>query len=217
MTISATLTESIGSAPMIATPPVKPPVELTQAAVVDSLESTFSTLTEREILIKLYEKTDGENWNDASNWCSDVPLSRWFGVKINDLGQVITLRLCGNYLSGEIPPELSQLKNLQRLNLCCNTLIGRIPEELGQLKSLSYLYLDYNKLTESIPPELGQLENLNHLHLDSNYLRGVIPEELSKLKNLTSLQIQNNNLSGELPDFVKDIKHTCLGDNNFTN
>ena len=72
-------------------------------------------------------------------------------------------RICGftdNELTGSIPVELGQLKNLTRLNLGDNELTGAIPAELGQLKNLTNLWLRGNKLTGSIPTELAQLKNL---------------------------------------------------------
>ena len=36
--------------------------------------------SERAILVALYEATDGDNWNNSTNWLSDAPLDEWFGV-----------------------------------------------------------------------------------------------------------------------------------------
>lgn len=198
---------------MIDTPPIKPP---TQAAVVDSLESTFTTLTEREILMELYEVTNGDNWCSRENWCSGDPLSEWTGVCVDELGKVDRLNLWSNGLKGVIPKSLGNLNNLIYLDFDNNELEGKIPLEFSNLKNLELLYLHRNKLTGEIPKSLGNMEKLRFIRLDYNQLSGEIPEELSNL-NLEEFCIQHNDLSGELPDFVKNIDQTCLGFNKFTN
>ena len=42
-------------------------------------------------------------------------------------------------MSGEIPPELGSLTNLEKLSLGSNKLRGEIPPELGSLTMLKYL------------------------------------------------------------------------------
>ena len=39
-------------------------------------------------LVALYEETDGDNWENNSNWLSDAPLGEWFGVTTDDDGRV---------------------------------------------------------------------------------------------------------------------------------
>ena len=35
---------------------------------------------EREALIALYKATNGDNWTNNTNWCSDKPVSEWYGI-----------------------------------------------------------------------------------------------------------------------------------------
>ena len=62
----------------------------------------------RELLVQLYNDTNGDNWTRNDNWCSDEPLNTWFGVSYSKSGE---LRLSfvlddfgnvGNNLSGKI-------------------------------------------------------------------------------------------------------------------
>ena len=39
--------------------------------------------TEREILEIFYYATDGPNWYYNTNWLTDKPLSKWYGIKVN--------------------------------------------------------------------------------------------------------------------------------------
>ena len=95
-----------------------------------------SVKTDREALVALYNATDGENWDESANWLSDAPLGEWEGVTTNDDGRVTELRPLGNGLSGELPPELGNLSNLNSLGLSYNELSGEIPAELGSLSDL---------------------------------------------------------------------------------
>ena len=38
---------------------------------------------EREALIAFYKATNGANWTKNTNWCSDKPLSEWYGVSVD--------------------------------------------------------------------------------------------------------------------------------------
>jgi Leucine-rich repeat (LRR) protein len=46
-----------------------------------------------------------------------------------------------NNITGNIPEELGNLKNLISLDLYNNQLTGEIPRSLGNLKSLVFLYV----------------------------------------------------------------------------
>ena len=140
--------------------------------------------TDREGLVALYNATDGPNWNGNDNWLTDVPISKWEGVATDNNGRVISLRLSGNQLSGEIPPELDSLTNLRRLWLSGNQLRGEIPPELSSLASLETLWLVENQLSGEIPPELGSLANLAYLGLSGNQLSGCVPSSLSGRLNM---------------------------------
>ena len=132
--------------------------------------------TDREALVALYNATGGPSWVDNDHWLSDVPISQWYGVTTDDItGRVTELDLSYNQLSGEIPPELGNLANLQYLGLRGNQLSGEIPPWLGNLANLQYLYLSVNQLSGEIPPELGNLANLKELNLTWNQLSGEMP------------------------------------------
>ncbi len=152
---------------------------------------------DRAALVALYEATDGPNWKGNENWLSDRPLGAWSGVNVDASGRVTALRLRG--LTGELPPELGDLTNLDRLNLSYNQITGKIPPELGNLVNLGTLYLDNNRLTGEIPPELGNLANLVALVLHNNRLIGEIPLELGKLASLRGLWLFKNQLTGVIP------------------
>ena len=155
---------------------------------------------DRGSLGALYNASDGPNWRTDTNWLSDAPLDEWYGVKADSTGQVTTLQLDRNHLSGEIPEELGNLIKLKTLDLSDNQLRGEIPADLAKLTSLELLDLGGNQqLTGEIPPELGSLSSLEWLDLSFNQLSGEIPAELGSLTNLEWLGLYVNQLSGEIP------------------
>ena len=113
-------------------------------------------------------------------------------------------------MTGEIPPELGALANLDGLYLNHNQLVGEIPPELGALVNLEYLGLGWNMLTGEIPPELGSLSALRWLTLGGNKLEGEIPTELEALVALEELRLDGNQLTGEIPPTVASLPSLSL-------
>ena len=108
---------------------------------VSNVSAETDAETDREALVALYNATDGPNWANNENWLSDAPIGEWYGVRTDDNGRVTWLFLYENRLSGEIPPELGNLANLETLGLSNNRLSGEIPPELGSLANLEDLSL----------------------------------------------------------------------------
>ena len=164
-------------------------------------------LTERDVMTMFYEETEGNSWSEASNWLSDEPLDEWHGVTVDEDGQVTSIEIAGNNLTGTIPLELAQLSRLQTLNLQFNALSGSIPSELGELTHLTSINLGFNGLHGSIPDELGNLTNLTHLNLSYNRLSGAIPPELGNLQNLGTLELSGNILVGTIPPEISNLSN----------
>ncbi|XP_051137610.1 receptor-like protein EIX1 isoform X2 [Andrographis paniculata] len=98
--------------------------------------------------------------------------------------------------------EMEYSKNLSEvvnLDLSCNNLIGEIPSELTGLRNLRGLNLSHNSLNGEIPAKIGELTSLESLDLSNNNLLGKIPYSLSNLYFLSHLNLSNNNLSGPIP------------------
>ena len=198
-TPTATPTPVPTATPTATPTPTARPTPTPTATPVPTATPSGTTASDRAALVSLYHATDGENWTNSANWLSDQPIGDWYGVVTGREGRVLGLELFDNGLSGEIPPELGNLTNLEWLQLFGNQLSGEIPPELGNLTNLKWLQLFGNQLSGEIPPELGNLTNLKWLLLSGNQLSGEIPPELGRLSNLTSLYLNNNQLSGEIP------------------
>jgi len=166
------------------------------SASQDFTASVF--ITDRRVLEILYDELGGDGWLQNTNWKTDKPLDEWYGVSINADGRVDSLILWANSLTGEIPPELGSLSDLEVLLLGSNSLTGEIPPELGDLSNLDWLVLSSNSLTGEIPSELGSLWDLRGLNLQQDSLTGELPPELGSLSSLEHLWLPYNSLTGEL-------------------
>ena len=178
---------------------------------------------EREALIAFYNATGGDNWKRNDNWCSDKPVSEWYGVYTNPSyygnDGVCILDLSDNNLTGGIPEEIGDLTFLHSLNLMGNTFTGGIPATIGNLTKLETLELSYSNLSGEIPSEIGKCSNLTIIQLNDNRLSGTIPNEIGKLTQLKWLHLYNNNLSGDLPTQIGDcvnLENLNLSNNNIS-
>ncbi|KAJ0041305.1 hypothetical protein Pint_26904 [Pistacia integerrima] len=136
-----------------------------------------------------------QNWDPTvGNPCT------WFHVTCNSENSVTRVDLGNAELSGELVPELGQLKNLRYLELFSNSITGQIPSALGNLTNLVSLNLSSNGFTGPIPDSFGKLTKLRILELSSNNITGQIPSALGNLKNLVSLDLSLNSFTGPIPD-----------------
>ena len=176
-------------------------------------------MTERDILIALYDATNGDAWTNNSNWCSDADLSEWYGVYTDYQGRVMSIDLSSNNLTGSLPDEIGNLEVLWTLNLYNNELTGEIPVSIGKLTELRNLDLSQNQLTGGLPSEVGNMQNLVYSYLSNNQLTGTVPESLGRLTSLEYMNFGKNMLSGDLPQAVTSSSWwqksgwVCIGQN----
>ncbi len=115
-------------------------------------------------------------------------LTNWTGV--GDLHNLSWVDLSVNYVSGSIPAEFGQIKNIEVLNMAFNSLQGTLPTTLGAMNGNGYaelneLSLEFNSLVGTLPSEVGLLTKLRMLNVAFNSLEGSIPPQYT---NLTELQ-----------------------------
>ena len=108
----------------------------------------------------LYNATDGTYWTDNTNWMTAEDPCNWYGVDCGSHNwpqvHVVLLKLPNNNLNGAIPPEITNLVELDELLLNDNHLSGPIPTELDKFAYLVNLCLENNTLTGSIPEGIWQ-------------------------------------------------------------
>ncbi|KAL6626760.1 hypothetical protein ACP70R_030486 [Stipagrostis hirtigluma subsp. patula] len=119
--------------------------------------------------------------------------------EVGGLGNLNSLVLSGNQLSGQIPDSIGDCSVLQQLRLDNNSFEGSIPQSLNNIRGLIALNLSMNRLSGSIPDAIGSIQNLQLLYLSHNNLSGSIPKFLQNLTSLSMLDLSFNNLQGEVP------------------
>ena len=165
------------------------------------------TLTDREILMLVFNELNGENWSEKAkeNWTSEEPLDKWNGVKIDDNGRVNSLLISNDSVRGIVPAEIGQLSELKSLyirrgskDMCENP----FPASIGDLINLESLSLSANieRGKKIVFPPVGKLINLNTISL-SGY--GKAPEGIGQLSKLKDLEL--NGMTGELPASISKL------------
>jgi hypothetical protein len=147
---------------------------------------TSITEQERAALIEFYHATNGPQWTNNDNWCSDKPLSEWNGVSVRN-NRVYRIQLPYNGLEGEIPDSFFMLTEATWINFEGNSLSGNLSDKFGNFTKVNFLGLGNNNFTGSIPKEFANLVNLTYLSLRKNKLSGMIPSELFDMSNWESV------------------------------
>ena len=160
---------------------------------------------ERGILVSLYEKTNGNNWGNRINWLTDRSVSEWYGISTNPEGRIYSITLPRNFLKGELPESINELRYLKALNLAENKLSGKIIPNLDKCTLLHFLKLSDNEFEGGIPDEIYNLTELTSLDLTDNKLFGQISPKIANLKKLKNLRLGHNQLSGNIPEAICEL------------
>lgn len=136
------------------------PLQLTFGEPMDDVDR------QRAALIDLYNATDGDNWTNNTNWCSDADLSEWYGVSTLSSDLVGAIDLQDNNLCGELPASMSCFIELQELQLSNNNISGSIPLSIDELENLQYVQLSGNMLSGTIPSAITSLQSWNQAAWD---------------------------------------------------
>lgn len=168
---------------------------------------------EFQILKDLWDSTAGTGWTTKTNWpvsgswpssATSSQFGTWYGVTVTN-GDITSIVMTSNNLTGKLPSSISGLTKLKTLNLNSNHLSGSIPASIGSLTSLTMLALSANQLTGSIPSSIGNLTLLNNLSLSINSLSGPIPSTIGNLVNIGYFYLNNNQLTGQVPASIGNL------------
>ena len=157
---------------------------------------------DRGVLITFYRATEGDDWQVKTNWLTDAPLGEWYGIDTNGDGRVTVVDLPYNSVSGELPPEILDLTELQKFSVHFSQVRGPVPEDIGRLSNLTELDLSWTHLSGPIPPGIADLSSLRILNLERASLSGSIPASLGNLANLQELTLYlqyGEGLTGPIP------------------
>jgi len=175
-----------------------------------SMSLPLPTQAEYDALMALYQATGGQNWHNKTGWSTANPnvvqyVGNWSGIIVNATGNVIHLDLKLNNLQGVVPPNLTDLTNLEWLQLWGNSLSGDLEDWLGVFPKLKVLHLSNNNFTGPIPADLGLNLSLEQIFLYKNQLSGTIPTNLGGLSSLRWLVLYDNQLTGSIPSSIGNL------------
>lgn len=194
---------------------------------------TFKTIGEdaiREMLIKFYHDTGGDNWTRNDNWCSDKPIDEWYGVDYYDRDddgvKELILDLYYNNLTGS--GDLSDCANLRDVYCVSNHLssmnvsnciaLTRLQCDGNMLSSVNISGCIALKVLSCCSSQLSLLDisgctALQELALHTNKLTSLDVSGYTALKELTCY---NNQLTSLDVSGCTALRHLYCFDNNLT-
>ncbi|XP_025888424.2 probable LRR receptor-like serine/threonine-protein kinase At3g47570 [Solanum lycopersicum] len=126
-----------------------------------------------------------------------------FLTSLSNCKYMKTVQIGGNQFNGSLPTSLGSGNwsfSLEYFIALQNGITGKIPTNISNFRNLEWLSLGDNKLIGSIPQDLGNLRNLKRFSLEKNNLDGIIPTSLCNMENLYQIILGKNQLTGELPN-----------------
>jgi len=166
-------------------------------------------------LVAIYMSTNGDRWVNNDGWLTEM-VEFWYGVeRIEEIQvgedefewRVTRFEMDGNEMTGEIPPEIGALDEVERFILLRNNLVGPIPEEIGQMTRLHTMRFGNNYLS-GVPPwdALISLPNLYQLQMRANLLTGDIPPTVGNFPSLVLFDNMTVPFTGPIPIELGDIQ-----------
>ena len=107
----------------------------------------------RGALIYLYNTTGGDNWFNNENWCSDKPLTEWYGISINQWHEKLIIDLRENNLTGFVDFK------------------AETTEESKIFSNVLSLYFDENNLTSI---DISGIQGVSSLNCAGNPLKSIL-------------------------------------------
>lgn len=160
--------------------------------------------SDREYLKSFYRATEGDAWDRNENWNSEEPLDQWFGVKTDEDGEVISLRLADNNLSRDMPTEelrcLNENTELKELALWGNDdLSGEVPDKLVLAVERAAL----RDVAVALSLNTQWFEDYEEPFKFSDWHEGVTTDDEGRV---TGLDFTEEDIEGEIPQSVFELK-----------
>lgn len=138
------------------------------------------------------------------NFNSDPCLDGWKGVNCDKKNQSVQkislngLSLAGILDMSFICSKQSLVVSLNYLNIGNNNISGDVPKEIADCRQLARLIINGNKFSGKLPYSFPRLNNLKKLDISNNNLSGDLPN-LPRISGLTAFLAENNQLTGKVP------------------
>ena len=167
-------------------------------------DTTFTPDQEREVLLDIYEATNGKQWYNKAAWNSSTSHCAWYGITCHNNTYVKTIVLAYNNLDGSLPSNLWKIRNLMALCTPGNPrLRGRIGDFLfGNMSTLLTVVLNAASISGDIPQDIAKLSYLQNflgctMHGDG--FTGRLPDNIGNMTELRFLCLGGNRLTGQIP------------------
>ena len=152
-------------------------------------DKTFTPNQEREVLLDIYEATNGKQWYNTTAWNSSTTHCAWYGITCHNNTYVKTIVLAYNNLDGSLPSNLWKIRNLMALCTPGNPrLRGRIGDFLfGNMSKLLTVVLNAASISGDIPQDIAKLSYLQNflgctMHGDG--FTGRLPDNIGNMTEL---------------------------------
>ncbi|KAL5705912.1 Receptor-like protein kinase 7 [Ranunculus cassubicifolius] len=122
--------------------------------------------------------------------------------ELRNLKNIESLQLFANRLTGSIPEEFGDFRNLIGLSLYKNRLTGTLPMNIGSWSDFDFIEVSGNMLTGLIPPNMCKSGMMTELIMIDNKFTGVLPESYAACTSLTRVRVSNNSLTGSIPSGI---------------
>ncbi|XP_051195024.1 receptor-like protein 2 [Lolium perenne] len=144
----------------------------------------------------LFNVTSLEHLSLPSNWLQGSLDG------ISKLTNLVILDLGGNFLSGNIPGSIGDLRRLGH-----NNMSGELPTALSNCTNLVTVDLKTNMFSGELSKvNFSNLSNLKKIDLLRNHFTGNIPDSLYSCSKLTALRLSHNNFHGQLSERIDNLK-----------
>jgi hypothetical protein len=135
--------------------------------------------------------------------CVSGPAGQTLPPELSNLQQLEHLDVCSSNLVGTLPDTFQSLPKLTHVALCDNALTGIPMYAFQDLPDLHYLDLSKNLFNGSLPAYSSMYPaKLATMRLDNNQLFGVLPRGLAQMTLLERLAVENNRLTGTIPSAI---------------
>lgn len=173
-------------------------------------DKTFTPNQEREVLLDIYEATNGKQWYNTTAWNSSTTHCAWYGITCHSNTYVKTIVLAYNNLDGSLPSNLWKIRNLMALCTPGNPrLRGRIGDFLfGNMSKLLTVVLNAASISGDIPQDIAKLSYLQNflgctMHGDG--FTGRLPDNIGNMTELRLLCLGGNRLKGQIPRSISRL------------
>ena len=189
----------------------------------DNNADASANLNTMEVLLKIYDETEGLEWTDHADWFASADVCGWKGIgcygDANDgsnnnggdtdaerIGHVREIDLSENHVQGTLPEEVWDLPYLQVLNLRDNPSVDVTFGNVGRAQYLENLVLSNTAVT-NLDGIGGAAPSLTEIHVTDCDFGGPIPDDIYAVASLRQLYFNYAGFTGTLSSQIGQLQH----------